>query len=171
MTGDIMVEIKRLDKSHHKAFKDINNIIRQNLTNSTWFMPFSEENLGNTFDEKSSLVIYGAFVDGVLAAVSLIDTNEDEFNELAVKLGVKNLKGAELGGSMVLPEYRGKNLMYKINAELIDYAKKASFEYLVATAHPDNIASNSSLKKLNMEYKIKVIRTGGYERNVYIMYL
>ncbi len=171
MTGDVMVEIKRLDKSHHKAFKDINAIIMQNLTNSSWFMPFSEENLENAFDEKSSLTIYGAFVDGVLAGVSLIDTNKDEFNELAVKLGVQNLNGAELGGSMVLPEYRGKNLMNKINAELIDYAKKVGLDYLVATAHPDNIASNSSLKKLGMENKLKVIRTGGYERNVYVLFI
>jgi RimJ/RimL family protein N-acetyltransferase len=132
-------------------------------------MPFSEENLQNTFAEGSSLVIYGAFIDGTLGAVSLFDTNQEEFKELAKVCGVSTDKGAELGGSMVLPDFRGQNLMLDINLKLIEVAKRMGLKYFVATVHPDNIASNSSVKKLGMQYVTTITRTGGYLRNVYIL--
>ena len=164
-----MKEIKRLTSIDHQDFIKINNEIRESISNPTWFMPFSEEELTNTFDDKCTLVIYGAFIDNVLGAVSLFDTNTDEFLELANACGVPAEKCAELGGSMVLPSFRGKNLMFEINAKLIEVAKSMGLEYFVATVHPDNIASISSIKKLGMEYVTTITRTGGYLRNVYIL--
>ena len=166
-----MKEIKRLDKSHHEAFKRINIETRKTLVNPSWFMPFSEENVEKLFDERSTLVVYGCFIDGELAGVSLFDFNQAEFAELAEKLGVATKKGAELGGSMVYPAFRGQNVMYDINQALIKKAKEMNIEYFVATAHPDNIASNSSLKKLGMEYQTTITRGNGYLRNVYLLNL
>lgn len=166
-----MEKIIRLTKEHHKEFVEINRIIRNNLVNSSWFMPFSEENLTKTFDDDSTLTIYGTIVDGTLACVSLYDTDEREWIELCDVLGVKSKKVAELGGSMVLPEYRGKNLMQIVNQRLVEVAKESGLEYLVATAHPDNIASNKSLTKLGMECKTQITRAGKYLRNVYMMKL
>ncbi len=167
-----MKEIKRLDKSNQQDFINFNKIIRENLTNKEWFIPFSEENLKNTFSEDSSLVVYGAFIDGVLACISLYDTNFDEFSELTKASNISfSLKGAELGGSMVLPDYRGQNLMYDVNLKLIEVAKENGIEYLVATVHPDNIASNRSVLKLGMQKTATIVRTGGYLRNVYLLEL
>ena len=61
--------------------------------------------------------------------------------------------------------------MHKVNSKLIEIAKKKGFEYLVATAHPDNVASNKSLAKLGMECKAQIIRAGKYLRNVYMIKL
>ncbi|MBE5733561.1 MAG: GNAT family N-acetyltransferase [Clostridiales bacterium] len=169
MIGNKMIEIKRLSKEHHQQFKLINAKIRKALVNQKWFMPFSEENINNMFNEGSTLVVFGAFIDGDLGAVSLFDANNDEFAEMAKTVGYCEKIGAELGGSMVLPEYRGKNLMLEINYALINEARKMGIEYFIATAHPDNVASNNSLKKLGMTYKTTLIRDGGYERNVYIL--
>lgn len=164
-----MKEIKRLTSIDHQDFININKAIRENIANPDWFMPFSEEDLQNTFDSDSTLVIYGAFIDNTLGAVSLFDTDKNEFCELANACGVSADKGAELGGSMVLPSFRGQNLMYEINAKLIEVAKEMGLEYFVATVHPDNIASNSSVKKLGMKYVTTITRAGGYLRNVYIL--
>ena len=166
-----MREIKKLDKRHHEAFKTINIETRKTLVDPSWFMPFSEENIENLFNEGSTLIVYGCFIDGTLAGVSLFDFNEEEFAELSKLLGIENKKGAELGGSMVLPAYRGQHIMYDVNEALIKVAKEMGIEYLVATAHPDNIASNSSLKKLGMEYKTTITRASGYLRNVYLLEL
>ena len=57
--------------------------------------------------------------------------------------------------------------MREINSVIMSEAKNQGFVYLVATAHPDNIASNTSLSKLGLSYKKTVVRTGGYLRNVY----
>ena len=166
-----MKEIKRLDKTHHEAFKRINIETRKTLVNPSWFMPFSEENVEKLFDEGSTLVVYGCFIDGELAGISLFDFNEEEFAEMSKLLGVDDKKGAELGGSMVLPAFRGQHIMYDINQALIKEAKEMGIDYFVATAHPDNIASNSSLKKLGMEYKTTITRANGYLRNVYLLKL
>lgn len=164
-----MKEIKRLTSANHQDFININKVIRENISNPSWFMPFSEENLQNTFNEDSSLVIYGAFIDNKLGAVSLFDTNQEEFAELSKACGVSTEFGAELGGSMVLPDFRGQNLMLEINLKLIEVAKQMGLKYFVATVHPDNIASNSSVKKLGMKYVTTITRVGGYLRNVYIL--
>lgn len=167
-----MIEIKRLDKNNQQDFIEFNRVIADNLQNSKWFIPFSQENLLHTFDEGSSLVVYGAFVDGVLACISLFDMNWAEFEEVALAVGVdKKRKGAELGGCMVLPTFRGKNLMFEVNKALISVAKEMGIEYFVATAHPDNVASNRSLQKLGMEQKKTIIRCGEYLRNVYFLEL
>lgn len=165
-----MIEIKRLDKSNQQDFIEFNRVIANNLQNPKWFIPFSQENLLHTFDEGSSLVVYGAFVGGVLACISLFDTNWAEFEEVALAIGIdKKRKGAELGGCMVLPSFRGKNLMFEVNKALISVAKEMGIEYFVATAHPDNVASNRSLQKLGMEQKKTIIRCGEYLRNVYFL--
>ncbi len=166
-----MEKIIPLTKEHHKDFVAINNVIRETIENPLWFMPFSCENLENTFADGSTLTVYGAEVNGKIACVSIYDTDENEWGELALALGVESGKIAELGGSMTLPEFRGRNLMQKVNQKLLEVAKQNGFEYLVATAHPDNIASNKSLQKIGMECKAQIIRAGKYLRNVYIIKL
>ena len=165
-----MKEIKRLNKSNQQDFINFNRIIRENLQNPEWFMPFSEENMLHTFDEGNTLVVYGAFVDGELACISLFDTNEEEFKELSVACKANpNKKGAELGGSMVLPKFRGQNLMLDVNNKLLDVAKEMGIDYFVATVHPDNAPSNRSVQKMGMQFKTVITRAGGYLRNVYIL--
>ena len=165
------MEIIRLTKENHADFVHINEVIRQNLDNPLWFMPFSKENLVNTFRDNSSLTVCGAVVDNKLACVSVFDKDESEWSELCDAVGIKSKKVAELGGSMTLPEYRGQGLMQKVNLALIEIAKEQGLEYLVATAHPDNIASNKSLAKIGMECKTQIIRANKYLRNVYLMKL
>lgn len=165
------MEIIRLTKEHHSDFVHINEVIRQSLDNPLWFMPFSKENLVNTFEESSPLTVCGAVVDNTIACVSVIDKDESEWSELCDAVGIKSKKVAELGGSMTLPEYRGQGLMQKVNLALIQIAKEQGLEYLVATAHPDNIASNKSLAKIGMICKTQIIRAGKYLRNVYMMKL
>ncbi|MBR7110629.1 MAG: GNAT family N-acetyltransferase [Clostridia bacterium] len=166
-----MEKIIRLTKAHHKDFLNINKVIRETITNSSWFMPISIDHLENTFDANSTLVVYGAEVDGKIACVSTYDTDKEECCELTRALGIESDKVAEIGYSMTLPEYRGQNLMQKVNLALIEIAKEQGIEYLVATAHPDNIASNKSLAKIGMECKTQIIRAGKYLRNVYMIKL
>lgn len=167
-----MKEIKRLDKSAQEAYRKLKETVMNALPDKAWLIPFTEEVEERMFDADSPLLVYGYFVDGTLAAVSSLDTDLEEFREIAVSAGMPTeKKGGELGGSMVLPAYRGQNLMREINSVLMSEARNQGFFYLVATAHPDNIASNTSLSKLGLSYKKTIVRTGGYLRNVYGMEL
>lgn len=167
-----MKEIRRLGKEQHEEYKSLNRTVLDALADADWFIPFPEEIVEGIFAPDSTLIVYGCFVDGVLAAVSMLDMDTGEFAEVAEAAGMPAGKtGAELGGCMVLPAYRGRNLMLDVNRALLKDAKEMGLSYLVATAHPDNIASNSSLKKTGMEHKGVIKRRGHYLRNVYVLEL
>ncbi|MBQ7033060.1 MAG: GNAT family N-acetyltransferase [Clostridia bacterium] len=168
----LMKEIRQLRKEHHEEYKKLNHTVLDLLENKDWFIPFPEEIVENIFAPDSTLTVYGCLIDGVLAAVSMLDTDWREFAEVAEAAKMpEGKKGAELCASMVLPAYRGQSLMAAVNREIIKEAKEKGFAYLVATAHPDNIASNSSLKKLGLEHRGVITRQGHYLRNVYAMEL
>ena len=167
-----MTEIKRLSACHQEAYIALTKEVLGTLPNPDWFMGLSEELLNTMFSPESTLTVYGFFVDGELAGTSLYDTCYEEIEEVAQASGADmSQNGAEVGVSLVLPKYRGQNIMHKLNIALVEDAKRNGFSYLVATAHPDNLPSNASLKKLGMEYKKTIIRQGHYERNVYFMEL
>ena len=52
-----MEKIIRLTKAHHKDFLNINKVIRETITNSSWFMPISIDHLENTFDAEMELLL------------------------------------------------------------------------------------------------------------------
>ena len=76
---------------------------------------------------------------------------------------------AEIGASMTLKSARGKKCMLNINKK-IKLSKDKGLKYIIATAHPDNIASNISLRNLNMKF-IKEFSRQSFPRNLYIKYL
>ncbi|OCL94362.1 hypothetical protein [Arcobacter porcinus] len=71
---------------------------------------------------------------------------------------------------MTLKSARGKKCMLNLNKILLDLAKEKNIKYIIATAHPKNIASNKSLKNLNMVFVKEIIRSN-YPRNLYILEL
>lgn len=162
------MEIIRLTREHHADFLSINQAVLSTLENTAWFIPFSEESLADAFTDKSRLTVYGAIDQGRLVGVSTLDEDEGEWSELTDSLGVSG-RCAEIGGSMVLPEVRGQGLMHRLNTALIEVARQKGIEILLATAHPDNLASNKSLKSIGMEQKATIVRSGKYPRNVYMM--
>lgn len=167
-----MMEIRRLDKTFLNEYKKLSKTVLDLLQDKSWFIPFDEDVIDSMFEEDSSLIVYGCIIDGVLAAVSMLDLNWEEFIEIGEAASIDlNKKGAEMGGSMVLPAFRGQNLMLEMNRALLEEAKKNQFSFLLATAHPDNKASNTSLQKLGFVHKNTIIRTGKYVRHVYAMEL
>ena len=68
---------------------------------------------------------FGVFDNDKLVAASALFLNEYEYKESVENIGMKNYKFAEIGRCMVLPEYRGYNLMYKLNLILENIAKKS----------------------------------------------
>lgn len=160
------MELKKLQKSDKEQFRTLNETIRNNLANSAFFIPLGDFVFEN-FYKPDMFITYGFFDGEKLAACSLLSLDEDDLSELKELLKLDG-KTAELGASMTLPDYRGNNLMLKINQKLLSEAAPAGLKYIVATAHPDNVASNSSLKKLGMEKVAEINRHGTYKRNVYL---
>lgn len=81
----------------------------------------------------------------------------------------KTSKLCELGGALVSvePRYRNKGIMTSLSKKLCEVASQEGYDYIIATAHPDNIASNKILPKLEMKLFSTITTSSGYLRNVY----
>ena len=162
-----MIEVKKLTEIDLPNIRHVTEVVRKSLAHDSWFIPMSDETMDNMFSVNSTLTVFGAFDEGELAAVALIDTDPDEMRDLTSAMDLDVSAGGELGACVVLPDHRGKNLMYLVCRQLITVAEDMGLAYLVASAHPENIASNRSLQKLGMEYVTTLVRCGDYIRNAY----
>ena len=77
-----------------------------------------------------------------------------------------SLNGAEIGEAMVLPDFRRNGLMNQLVEALQTYIQSSRLDYLLATAHPDNI-SNHLIMKSGFSLH-NVFDRRGYTRNMYI---
>ena len=97
--------------------------------------------------------------------------NEHEYGGSKRILGLDRSNVAEIGRAMVRPEYRGRNLLFKINSVLLDVAEKKGIEYVLSTVHPGNIPSRSSLQKLGMNKAASCVKNEIYPRDIFLIEL
>ena len=82
-------------------------------------------------------------------------------------LGLNDYKVCELGGNLVLPEYRGLRIQNKLMAKGFELLKETEYRYVMGTAHPDNIFSVNNFLKLGYEIVADVKKYGGLRRYVF----
>ncbi len=164
------MNIRRLtpeDRSLHKAMSD--EIVKV-LPSPDFLIPMTEEEYDVTYTQGSDDVVYGMFADDgtMIATSSMLYNVEDYRPEQEVSSIIQSHRCVEIGECMVLPSHRGKGLMLRLNRLILKTAREAGVEYMLATAHPDNVASNTSLRHLGFEL-VKEFDRHGYRRNLYIM--
>ena len=162
------MNIKLLTSEYQNQLRVLVKTTIQNLINPEWLIALTDNEIDNIFENKNVL-LYGAFENEKLLAISGLFFDESDYIDIVKLLGIENKKVSEIAECMTFPEYRGNNYMLKINRVIIEKAKELGVEYLIATAHPDNIASNTSLTKLGMKCSGQMQRYGKYLRNYYVM--
>ena len=156
--------IRVLTPSDREAFFELTKTVVEALENKDWLIPMNEEEADATFGDDSEDVILGAFHDGTLVAtLGLFHDIRDYAEELPDKF--HSLKGAEIGEAMVRPDFRRNGLMNQLVEALQTYIPSSHLDYLLATAHPDNI-SNHLIQKAGFTL-LKVFERRGYTRNMY----
>lgn len=157
--------IRVLTPSDREAFFKLSKVVVEALTNKDWLIPMTEEEADATFHDNSKDVVLGAFIDDTLVATlglfhDIRDYKEELPNEYL------SLNGAEIGEAMVRPDIRRNGLMNKLFEALQSYIQSSHLDFLLATAHPDNI-SNHLIQKSDFTL-YKVFDRRGYTRNMYI---
>jgi len=142
--------------------------IESSIPDKTWWLPIQKLAKDHFFDPEWT-VIYGAFDDGVLVASSALFFTENEFGETADMIGLDHEHVGEIGRCMVDPSYRGQNLMLKLNEFLVDHARKSGIHDIVATAHPSNVPSCTSLHNLGMRVVGKIVKYETFQRNIFLL--
>ena len=152
------MNIRVLDKNDKAALEQLIFTIENALPVPEWWIPIDDIERSHFFDADWTCFL-GAFNDdNQLVAASALFFNEHEFAE-----------EAEIGRCMVHPDFRGHNLMCELNKHLCTIARNRGIDTIIAVAHPDNIASNSSFRRLGAELKTTATVFGSYQRNMYIL--
>lgn len=160
--------LRRLIPEDRPLHESMSRIIVDALPRLDFLIPMTPEEYEDTFVEGSKDIVYGLFDEGQLIATSSLLHDVRAYENQPEVSEVLSHRCAEIGECMVLPEYRGKALMLKLNRLLKKDAQALGIEYMLATAHPENSASNNSLQQLGFQL-VKTFDRHGYLRNLYVM--
>jgi RimJ/RimL family protein N-acetyltransferase len=160
-----MIEFRKLTKDDTSSLNELIDVIQDKNEHPEWCSYISQIQKNKFIDDSSNMFI-GAFdTSKLVAAIGLIYDEKLSETNLS-SLGI-NGKFAEIGRCMVLPEYRGEDLMIKLGEIIIDEARKLGKTYIVAAVHPDNIGAIKSIEKLGFEKKCKTSKWNGTSRYYY----
>lgn len=135
------------------------------IENKAFLIPWTEEEKDAFFDEEYSY-LYGAYENENLIAMIQLFTTKSMEEEALVEVNKKNI--CEIGGALVLPNYRNKEIMCLLMKKILELAKELKYEYALATVHPHNIASQKLVSHFNFQLCTTKITSSGYLRDFYI---
>ena len=159
------MKIRELTPSDRDSFFKLTKTVVEALENKDFLIPMTKEEADATFRNDSEDIVLGAFIgEKLVATLGLFHDIRDYTDELPNNY--LTLKEAEIGEAMVLPDFRRNGLMNQLLDALQTYIQSSRLDYLLATAHPDNV-SNHLIKKADFNL-LKVFERRGYTRNMYI---
>lgn len=161
------IEFRKIPKSDEQQLRNLISNVMNGLERKEFFTPYDESELKEIFNEDIALLL-GAYDGDKLVAIAQLYIDQNMLSELKNILNVEDKLVCELGGNMVLTEYRGNNIMYKMQSLLYNKAKTMDFDYITSMAHPDNIASCKSIEKTGLKYGKTTTVANGYLRNIYL---
>ncbi len=164
-----MIEYKELFEEEKNQWIVLMNAVLDGLERKEFFMPFTQQEIEELFGENQAIHM-GAYDGETLVGVAQLYLNESYVKEIKEIIGLQDKKVIELGGYLVLEEYRNQGIMKKLESLLIEKAKKLDYEYIVITVHPENIASNKAVEFTGANLA-KTAVLGEYLRNIYVLEL
>ncbi len=164
------MKIRKLEKNDSFQLDELIDITESTLSNNEFWLPLKETAKNHFFDDEWT-EFYGMFDGEKLIGAAALFFDEYEYGESLAQLNISVGRVAEIGRAMVHPDYRGNNFLYSINLQLKEIAEKKSIEMLLATIHPDNIASRKSFEKLGMQKQCTYKKSQGFMRDIFTLYL
>ena len=167
----IELEFKVLDKNNKEQFLSLVNEVLNNLENKDFFIPYEDFEYDAMVNDKFYATTFGAFYENKLVGVAVLNYDKKLMEEENKHFNIKSSNICELGGNLVLPEYRGLKIASFLQKMAIDYAIKQNFEYVVSMAHPNNIKGCKTLEGAGLKFLETVKLDSGYLRNLYLLKL
>lgn len=162
-----MIEYRKITLEEKESLRNLIDKVLNDLERKEFFIPFTEEEIDMMFDD-SKVITYGAYDNNKLVGTAQLYLSENYVEEIKEILNLNNNSVAELGGALVLEEYRNKGIMKQLSRKLIEEAKNKKYEYIVITVHPENIASNKTFSFTGAKVE-KTVNLGEYLRNIYLL--
>ena len=158
------------EKDKEQLFKLIDIVLR-GLENQEYFIPYEQWEFDSMFDELNYAPLYGAYDGDKLVGMAQLYVSQEMLADFKKEFGLEEYTVCELGGNLVLPEYRGNGITTKLQTIELELAKKLGFDYIISMAHPDNIGSCKTLERVGLEFVKETVLSNGFLRKLYMLKL
>ena len=155
------------EKDKEQLFKLI-DIVLSGLPDQAHFIPYEQWELDSMFDEVNYAPLYGAYDGEKLVGMAQLYVSQDMLDDFKKEFDLTEYKVCELGGNLVLTEYRGRGITTKLQTMEMELAKELGFDYIISMAHPDNIGSCKTLEKIGLNFVKETQLSNGFLRKLYM---
>ncbi len=165
------MEFKKVTiKDKEQVFKIV-DVVLKGLENPAYFIPYEQWELDSFFDEENYAPLYGAYDGDKLVGIAQLYVSQEMLADFKKEFELEEFKVCELGGNLVLPEYRGKGITTQLQKIELELAKDLGFDYIISMAHPDNIGSCKTLERVGLEFVKETKLSNGFLRKLYMLKL
>jgi GNAT superfamily N-acetyltransferase len=154
-------------KDKEQLFKLI-DIVLGGLENQEYFIPYEQWEYDSMFDEKNYAPLYGAYDGEKLVGMAQLYVSQEMLADFKKEFELTEYTVCELGGNLILPEYRGRGITTKLQTIEFELARELGFDYIISMAHPNNIGSLKTLEKVGLEFIKTTTLSNGFLRSLYM---
>ena len=165
-----MLEFKKITEENKEQLFALIDRVLSNIPDGH-FIPYEQWELDSMFDEENYAPLYGAFDGDKLVGMAQLYVSQDMMAGFKKDFELEEYTVCELGGNLVLPEYRGMGITTTLQKMELEIAKERGFDYIISMAHPDNIASCKTLEKVGLKFYKTMSVANGFYRNLYMLKL
>lgn len=165
-----MLEYKKITEEHKEQLFALIDKVLSNIPDGH-FIPYEQWELDSMFDEENYAPLWGAFDGDKLVGMAQLYVSQDMMAGFKKDFELEEYTVCELGGNLVLPEYRGMGITTTLQKMELEIAKERGFDYIISMAHPDNIASCKTLEKVGLKFYKTMSVANGFYRNLYMLKL
>ncbi|MBO7080351.1 MAG: GNAT family N-acetyltransferase [Bacilli bacterium] len=162
------LEFKKIEEKDKEQLFKLIDIVLGGLPSQEWFIPYEKWELDSMFDDVNYAPLYGAYDGDKLVGMAQLYVSQDMLKDFKEEFGLTEYKVCELGGNLVLPEYRGRGITTKLQTMELELAKDLGFDYIISMAHPENIGSCKTLERVGLEFVKETKLSNGFLRRLYM---
>lgn len=159
---------KKIDEKDKEQLFKLIDIVLKGLPDQAHFIPYEQWELDSMFDDVNYAPLYGAYDGDRLVGMAQLYVSQDMLKDFKEEFGLSEYKVCELGGNLVLPEYRGMGITTKLQTMEMELASELGFDYIISMAHPDNIGSCKTLERIGLDFVKETKLSNGFLRKLYM---
>ena len=159
---------KKIEEKDKEQLFNLIDVVLNGLTDQAHFIPYEQWELDSMFDEVNYAPLYWAYDGDKLVGMAQLYVSQDMLKDFKDEFELSAYKVCELGGNLVLPEYRGMGITTKLQTMEMELAKELGFDYVISMAHPDNIGSCKTLERIGLDFVKETKLSNGFLRKLYM---
>lgn len=159
---------KKIEQKDKEQLFNLIDIVLNGLEDKAYFIPYEQWELDSMFDEVNYAPLYGAYDGNKLVGMAQLYISQNMLDDFKKEFDLTEYKVCELGGNLVLPEYRGQGITTQLQTMELNLAKDLGFDYIISMAHPNNVGSCKTLERVGLEFVRETTLSNGFLRNLYM---